>query len=249
VLQQFNDSVKMCQEQKALITQLEDDLRKVNALSVMFRGDAEGEPSQSSELVAEAVKDSEAPADSGKMAAADSLLPIMHGQRERYRQRAQELETEMVALQQKNQLQQNEMDRIRTDNIKLYEKIKFLQNYSSSNRGAAAGPGDDTEARYSAQYEQKLDPFTHFNKKERSKRYANLKVHEKITLSIGRLVMGNSTARTFAFVYAMFLHLLVFLSLYKMANMDESANAERCHESFAQHMLAFHDKDGHDHHH
>lgn len=72
---------------------------------------------------------------------------------------------EMVALQQKNQLQQNEMDRIRTDNIKLYEKIKFLQNYSSSNRGAAAGPGDDTEARYSAQYEQKLDPFTHFNKK------------------------------------------------------------------------------------
>ena len=41
VLQQFNDSVKMCQEQKALITQLEDDLRKVNALSVMFRGDAE----------------------------------------------------------------------------------------------------------------------------------------------------------------------------------------------------------------
>ena len=68
-------------------------------------------------------------------------------------------------MQQKNQLQQNEMDRIRTDNIKLYEKIKFLQNYSGSNRGAAAGPGDDTEARYSAQYEQKLDPFTHFNKK------------------------------------------------------------------------------------
>ena len=41
VLQQFNESVKMCQEQKLLIGQLEDDLRKVNALSVMFRGDAE----------------------------------------------------------------------------------------------------------------------------------------------------------------------------------------------------------------
>ena len=54
----------------------------------------QGEPSQSSELVAEAVKDSETPAaDPGKVAAADSLLPIMHGQRERYRQRAQELET------------------------------------------------------------------------------------------------------------------------------------------------------------
>lgn len=41
MLQQFNETVKTCQEQKALITQLEDDLRKVNALSVMFRGDAE----------------------------------------------------------------------------------------------------------------------------------------------------------------------------------------------------------------
>lgn len=51
-----------------------------------------GEPSQSSELVAEAVKDTQF-VDTEKTAAADSLLPIMQGQRERYRQRAQELET------------------------------------------------------------------------------------------------------------------------------------------------------------
>lgn len=41
ILEQFRDAVKTNQEQKALIGQLEDDLRKVNALSVMFRGDAE----------------------------------------------------------------------------------------------------------------------------------------------------------------------------------------------------------------
>ena len=63
-------------------------------ITVNFVDGLQGEPSQSSELVAEAVKDSETPAaDPGKVAAADSLLPIMHGQRERYRQRAQELET------------------------------------------------------------------------------------------------------------------------------------------------------------
>ncbi|XP_067928699.1 protein CASP-like [Watersipora subatra] len=232
----------MCQEQKLLIGQLEDDLRKVNALSVMFRGDAEGEPSQSTELVAEAVKDSQV-SEPGKVAAADSLLPIMHGQRERYRQRAQELETELLASQQRNLLQQNEMDRIRTDNIKLYEKIKFLQNYSSNR--AAPGPTDETEARYSEQYEQKLDPFTNFNKKERNRRYGNLKLHEKITLGIGRFVMGSAAARTFAFVYAMLLHLLVFLCLYKMANMDTS-DTQQCEQSFAEHMLAFH-QDGHNH--
>lgn len=71
---------------------------------------------------------------------------------------------ELVALQQKSLAQQNEMDRVRSDNVKLYEKIKFLQNYSGG--GSSRGPreADDMEARYSAQYEQKLDPFTHFNK-------------------------------------------------------------------------------------
>lgn len=50
------------QEQKQLIAQLEDDLHSVNALSTMFRPDADGEagpPSHNSaaELVADAVKD------------------------------------------------------------------------------------------------------------------------------------------------------------------------------------------------
>ena len=48
------------QEQKQLIQQLEEDLHSVNALSTMFRPDADGEagpPSLSAELVAGAVKD------------------------------------------------------------------------------------------------------------------------------------------------------------------------------------------------
>lgn len=38
---QYNEAVHSIQEQKQLITQLEEDLRSVNALSSMFRGDAE----------------------------------------------------------------------------------------------------------------------------------------------------------------------------------------------------------------
>ena len=58
--EQYNEAFATIQEQKQLITQLEEDLRSVNALSSMFRPDAEGEagpPSQSAELVADAVKD------------------------------------------------------------------------------------------------------------------------------------------------------------------------------------------------
>lgn len=47
------------QEQKALITQLEEDLRNVNALSAMFRGEGEGTESvtPTAEMVAVAVKE------------------------------------------------------------------------------------------------------------------------------------------------------------------------------------------------
>ena len=38
---QNNEAMSTLQEQKQLIVQLEEDLRSVNALSVMFRGDAE----------------------------------------------------------------------------------------------------------------------------------------------------------------------------------------------------------------
>ena len=39
--EQYTETVASIQEQKLLITQLEEDLRSVNALSAMFRGDAE----------------------------------------------------------------------------------------------------------------------------------------------------------------------------------------------------------------
>ena len=38
---QYKQAFSTMQEQKALITQLEEDLRSVNAVSSMFRGDAE----------------------------------------------------------------------------------------------------------------------------------------------------------------------------------------------------------------
>lgn len=38
---------------------------------------------------------------------------------------------QVVAHQQQMQLQQNEMDKLRSDNVKLYEKIKFLQSYTA----------------------------------------------------------------------------------------------------------------------
>lgn len=62
---EYQEAVKTAQEQKQLITQLEEDLRSVNALSSMFRGTPEGQnvltPGGEAEMVAEVVKDVAAP--------------------------------------------------------------------------------------------------------------------------------------------------------------------------------------------
>uniref|UniRef100_A0A3Q2PNU0 CASP C-terminal domain-containing protein n=1 Tax=Fundulus heteroclitus TaxID=8078 RepID=A0A3Q2PNU0_FUNHE len=117
----------------------------------------------------------------------DSLLSIISSQRERFRSRNQELEAESRSMQQTMQALQGELDSLRADNIKLYEKIKFLQSYAGR-----AGGSDDTVMRYSSQYEERLDPFASFSKRERQQ-------------------------TTIAFFYTLFLHCLVFLVLYKTA--------------------------------
>uniref|UniRef100_A0A9J8D2H1 CASP C-terminal domain-containing protein n=1 Tax=Cyprinus carpio carpio TaxID=630221 RepID=A0A9J8D2H1_CYPCA len=144
---------------------------------------------------------------SGQM---DSLLSIISSQRERFRWRNQELEANS-SLQQTLQALQSELDSLRA-NIKLYEKIKFLQSYPNR-----AGDSDDTVMRYSSQYEERLDPFTSFSKKERLRRYQSLSPWDKATLGLGHVILSNKMARTVASLYKLMLHCLVFLVLYKAA--------------------------------
>jgi len=43
---------------------------------------------------------------------------------------------------------------------------------------------DETVVRYSTQYDQKLDPFTSFSKRERLRKYMDLRPYDKITLGM-----------------------------------------------------------------
>nr|XP_022344164.1 protein CASP-like [Crassostrea virginica] len=78
----------------------------------------------------------------------------------------------------------------------------------------------------------------------------NLKPYDKITLSMGRFIMGNKVARTIAFFYTLLLHSLVFLVLYKLAHTESCKRdyAADCHAKFAEHMFKVHGaKDDHHH--
>uniref|UniRef100_A0ABK0LWE7 Protein CASP n=1 Tax=Rattus norvegicus TaxID=10116 RepID=A0ABK0LWE7_RAT len=170
----------------------------------------------------------------------DSLLSIISSQRERFRTRNQELEAESRMAQHTIQALQSELDSLRADNIKLFEKIKFLQSYPGRGIGS-----DDTELRYSSQYEERLDPFSSFSKRERQRKYLGLSPWDKATLGMGHLILSNKMARTIGFFYTLFLHCLVFLVLYKLAWSEsvERDCAATCAKKFADHLHKFHESD------
>uniref|UniRef100_A0A3Q2DQY8 Protein CASP n=1 Tax=Cyprinodon variegatus TaxID=28743 RepID=A0A3Q2DQY8_CYPVA len=214
---EFSAAVRTSAEQKELILKLEHDLSTIQAMSSLPRPDADGSEVSNMGNIPEPIKEASAAftgvphleLPQGQM---DSLLSIISSQRERFRSRNQELEAENRSMQQTMQALQGELDSLRADNIKLYEKIKFLQSYPGR-----AGGSDDTVMRYSSQYEERLDPFASFSKRERQRRYLSLSPWDKATLSLGRGILSNKTARTIAFFYTLFLHCLVFLVLYKTA--------------------------------
>ena len=247
-------------EQKDLIKNLELDLSLVHTLSSMYRG--EGEGSSVPEIVAEAVRASTSstpppppvamavqssskpptPVPGGVppdfTSAAESLLPIVSSQRERFRQRNEELEVELTGKSQQVVLLQNELDSLRADNLKLYEKIRFLQSY----QGQHSREDTAAESRYSSQYEEALDPFSSFSRKEKMRRYGALSPFEKVTLSMGRFILSNKTARTVTFFYTALVHSLVFLVLYKLAHTESCKRdfASDCAQKFAEHMHQVH---------
>uniref|UniRef100_A0A4W2E4X5 Protein CASP n=1 Tax=Bos indicus x Bos taurus TaxID=30522 RepID=A0A4W2E4X5_BOBOX len=231
-------------EQRELIARLEQDLSTIQSIQ---RPDAEGAAELGLEKIPEPIKEAtalfygpSAPASSLPEGQVDSLLSIISSQRERFRARNQELEAENRLAQHTIQALQTELDSLRADNIKLFEKIKFLQSYPG--RG---GGSDDTELRYSTQYEERLDPFSSFSKRERQRKYLSLSPWDKATLSMGRLVLSNKMARTIGFFYTLFLHLLVFLVLYKLAWSEsmERDCATFCAKKFADHLHKFHEND------
>lgn len=71
----------------------------------------------------------------------------------------------------------NEVKVLQADNVKLYEKMRFLQSYDHSNASASASgskslypPGktkekDDDLGKYKSMYEQSMNPFEAFRGK------------------------------------------------------------------------------------
>lgn len=156
-----------------------------------------------------------------------SMLKVICNQRDRFRARLRETEEEIRQLKEKIGELTTELEKTKADNVKLYGKIRYVQDYNQEkviSRGSKkyaedleSGFTSDVESKYKKIYEDDINPFAAFSKKERDQRYKELGFRDRITLSSGRFLLGNKYARTFAFFYTIGLHILVFTCLYRMS--------------------------------
>ncbi|KAG0200542.1 hypothetical protein BGX28_006421 [Mortierella sp. GBA30] len=192
-----------------------------------------------------------------------SILPIVTSQRDRFRQRNSELEEQLRQQSEQISNLKNETSQLQRDNLKLYEKVKFMQSYRDESSGAGVGSGApaamvdftspfrsggivgrqlggsgqykkddgdhetvqmqslDPTDRYRNIYEESMNPFEAFHKKEESRRFNSMTPADKAMLTMSRLVLTNKWTRSMLVAYTMGLHFLMVVMLYKMSAWEE----------------------------
>ncbi|BFG41597.1 hypothetical protein CerSpe_278710 [Prunus speciosa] len=221
-------------EQQKLIQKLEDDILKgyssKDKKGILF-DDWDLSEARSTE-VSENADQKHVSSDQDQ----SSMLKVICNQRDRFRTRLRETEEEIRQLKERIGALTAELEKTKADNVKLYGKIRYVQDYSLEkvvSRGSKkpaedleGGFSSDVESKYKKIYEDDINPFAAFSKKERDQRYKELGFRDRITLSSGRFLLGNKYARTFAFFYTIGLHILVFTCLYRMSALSYLSNGQ-----------------------
>ncbi|CAN6479979.1 unnamed protein product [Victoria cruziana] len=212
-------------EQQKLITKLEDDILK--GYNSVERRTSRFDDWELPEMGVHDILENSGSRSALSDQDQNSMLQVICSQRDRFRKRLQESEEEVRQLKEKIRSLSSELEKTKSDNVKLYGKIRYVQDYTqekpvsrgSKKRGEdiESGFSSDVELKYKKMYEEDINPFVAFSKKEKEQRYRELGIRDKITLSSGRFLLGNKYARTFIFFYSIGLHLLVFTSLYRMS--------------------------------
>ncbi|CAB9499448.1 Protein CASP [Seminavis robusta] len=167
-----------------------------------------------------------------------SVATIVMAQRDRLRARCEALEAERDSFKRELQVQVQSAESLKSDNTKLYEKVRYLQNFSGTggNRGGAGfnklGANDrdlDLEA-LEQRYEASVDPFRQFGRSERQRKLKEMPPMERIVFVVAKTVLGTKAMRTALVAYVTCLHLLVFIT-----TMHWSHNAT-CDHSDHEHL-------------
>lgn len=222
-------------DQKALISRLEDGINAMTGDPGSARKHTKSEPT----AVETSGEDSSA-WDWGEQREAaglqrimkeedPSMLDIVAGQRDRFRSRTMELETENRKLIERVEKLNADLEALKNDNVRLYGKIRFVQSYQQNGAsgaalsaaeagvvGASAADDEGSSAflgKYRVMYEDMSNPYTLFNRRERHKRMSEMSAPERLTLRAGQRALSSRASRLLVFSYVLALHFLVVLVL------------------------------------
>ncbi|ORY39161.1 hypothetical protein BCR33DRAFT_720394, partial [Rhizoclosmatium globosum] len=150
----------------------------------------------------------------------EAPVPAPNSSIDRYRQRNTELEEQAKQTAATIADLKYQMDSLKSDNIKLYEKLRYAESFQSTGNNSTtisiSPPSrtinnrspDDVNSRYNSLYETTLDPFSRFSRSEQASRVQKLNPAEKAALVFTKILVGNKYTRIGFVVYSAVLHLL-----------------------------------------
>ncbi|KKZ65605.1 homeobox protein cut-like protein [[Emmonsia] crescens] len=170
------------------------------------------------------------------------ILPMVQAQRDRFKQKNNELEEELSKTYAIVKSLRQEVASLQKDNLSLYEKTRYVSTYNRGGQGSAfsassasaygnkpnatsvhisadspSGPSVD---RYQSAYEAQISSFAAFRGRESARAYRRMSVPERIIFSVTRMVLANRTSRNLFAGYCVALHILLFVMLYMMSTSE-----------------------------
>ncbi|KAL9074410.1 MAG: hypothetical protein Q9157_004391 [Trypethelium eluteriae] len=166
------------------------------------------------------------------------ILPMVAAQRDRFKKRNSELESELQKTYQTVSSLRSEIASLQKDNLNLYEKTRYVSTYNRNQPSASSsstytsntnpstirvegGTGSGLALdRYRSQYEHSISPFAAFRGRESARAFKRMTLPERVVFQITRLVTATRTSRNLFAAYCLGLHLLVLFCLYWMGTTD-----------------------------
>jgi len=169
-----------------------------------------------------------------------SVATIVMAQRDRLRARCDALEAERDSFKRELQVQVQTAESLKTDNTKLYEKVRYLQSFNGAgnNGGGSAylrSRGGDRDLDLEAleqRYEASVDPFRQFSRAERQRKFNEMSPMEKIVFIVAKTTLGSKEMRTALFFYVLAMHMLVFVTTYHWSH-SSTCDSLHSHEALA----------------
>jgi len=148
-------------------------------------------------------------------AGADSnkLEMVLKRQRDRATVKQKEAEGREVAAAAETNKVALELETMKADNLKLYEKMKYIESYGQSSPTAVvAATPESVDRKYAAMYETAINPWKAFQSKEKARARASMGKSEKVTHFLNTTLFTHRRGRVLFMLYVAMLHLLVFFS-------------------------------------